>query len=113
MEHLGRHERWLGSVLYESLRRMPGVTVHGQPFDVPMRAPTLAITSSRLTSPELSARLAKRGIFTWAGHFYAIRPMELLGLLDMGGVVRAGISAYTTSDDIEAYRSALEHELHA
>ena len=112
MEHLGRHERWLGSVLYESLRRIPGVTVHGQSFDVPMRAPTLAITSASMPAAELSARLAKRGIFTWAGHFYAIRPMELLGLLARGGVVRAGISAYTTPDDIEAYAAALDEELH-
>lgn len=112
MEHLGRHERWLGSILFESLRRIPGVTVHGQPFDVPLRAPTLAITTARMQAPELSARLAKRGIFTWAGHFYAIRPMELLGLLARGGVVRAGISAYTTPDDIEAYAEALHQELH-
>jgi len=111
MGHLGRHERWLGSILFESLRRIPGVTVHGQPFDVPLRAPTLAITSDRMQAPELSARLAKRGIFTWAGHFYAIRPMELLGLLVRGGVVRAGISAYTTPDDIEAYTGALHQEL--
>ena len=111
MGHLGRHERWLGSILFESLRRIPGVTVHGQPFDVPLRAPTLAITSDRMQAPELSARLAKRGIFTWAGHFYAIRPMELLGLLVRGGVVRAGISAYTTPDDIEAYAGALHQEL--
>jgi len=111
MEHLGRHERWLGSVLFESLRRIPGVTVHGQSFDVPMRAPTLAITSARMRAPELSARLAQRGIFTWAGHFYAIRPMEVLGLLARGGVVRAGVSAYTTPEDVEAYVTALEQEL--
>ena len=111
MEHLGRHERWLGAILYESLRRIPGVTVHGQSFDVAMRAPTLAITSSRVPAAELSGRLAKHGIFTWAGHFYAIRPMELLGLLERGGVVRAGISAYTTPEDIEAYTAALEQEL--
>lgn len=113
MEHLGRHERWLGSVLSESLRRIPGVTVHGQPFNVPMRAPTLAITSERMPAPEISVRLAKRGIFTWAGHFYAVRPMELLGLLERGGVVRAGISAYTTPEDVEAYVAALEKELRA
>lgn len=111
MGHLGRHERWLGSVLLDTLQRIPGVTVHGQPFDVPMRAPTLAITASRMQAPELSARLARLGIFTWAGHFYAIRPMEVLGLLARGGVVRAGISAYTTPGDIEAYAAALEQAL--
>jgi cysteine desulfurase family protein (TIGR01976 family) len=111
MEHLGRHERWLGSVLYESLRRLPGVVVHGQTFEPAMRAPTLAITASRMQAPELSSRLAERGVFTWAGHFYAIRPMELLGLLARGGVLRAGISAYTSPDDVEAYVAALEDVL--
>jgi cysteine desulfurase family protein (TIGR01976 family) len=111
MGALGRHERWLGSVLFESLQRIPGVTVHGQSFDVPLRAPTLAITSTRMPAPEISGRLAKRNIFTWAGHFYAIRPMELLGLLGRGGVVRAGISAYTAPEDVESYVTALEEEL--
>jgi selenocysteine lyase/cysteine desulfurase len=112
MDHLGRHERWLGAVLYQSLRRIAGITVHGQTFDVARRAPTLAITASSASSPDLVARLAGHGICTWAGHFYALRPMELLGLLDRGGVVRAGISAYTTPDDLEAYCSALRHEVH-
>jgi len=45
--------------------------------------------------------LGKKGIYAWDGHFYAIRPIEVLGLLDRGGVTRLGISMYTTQDEIE------------
>jgi len=50
---------------------------------------------------EVCTILGKKGIYAWDGHFYAIRPIEVLGLLDWGGVTRLGISMYTTQKDIE------------
>ena len=41
------------------------------------------------------------GICAWAGHFYAIRAVEVLGLVAQGGVTRMGISAYTTDAEID------------
>jgi selenocysteine lyase/cysteine desulfurase len=49
---------------------------------------------------ELCTLLGEKGICTWDGHFYAIRPMEVLGLQERGGVTRAGISLYNTEEEV-------------
>jgi selenocysteine lyase/cysteine desulfurase len=49
----------------------------------------------------VSRKLGDRGILTYDGHFYAARPIELLGLESQGGVVRSGISMYTTAADVQ------------
>jgi selenocysteine lyase/cysteine desulfurase len=100
MLHLGVHERALGMMLYQGLKEIPNVTVYGQSFDVPRRAPTVSFTVEGKKAAEVSAHLAGRGICTWDGHFYAIRPMEVMGLLDRGGVTRVGVSLYTTVEEV-------------
>jgi len=100
MHRIGAHERPLGARLYQELKSIPNVTVHGQSFDVPLRAPTVSFTVRGKTATAVSSRLAERGICTWDGHFYAIRPMEVMGLLEGGGVTRTGISLYTTAGEI-------------
>ena len=74
--------------------------MYGQSFDVPRRAPTVSFTVEGKKAVEVSAHLAERGICTWDGHFYAIRPIEVMGLLDRGGVTRVGVSMYTTAGEI-------------
>ena len=100
MLHLGVHERELGTMLYQGLKEIPNVTVYGQSFDVSRRAPTVSFTVEGKKAAEVSAHLAGRGICTWDGHFYAIRPMEVMGLLDRGGVTRVGVSLYTTVEEV-------------
>ncbi len=100
MQNLGRHERALGMKLYQGLKEIPRVNVWGQSFDVPRRAPTVSFTMDGKKAAEVSTHLAERGICTWDGHFYAIRPMEVMGLLDRGGVTRVGISLYTTDEEV-------------
>jgi cysteine desulfurase family protein (TIGR01976 family) len=100
MLRLGVHERALGTMLYHGLKEIPNVHVHGQSFDVPRRAPTVSFTMEGKTPTEISKHLSERGICTWDGHFYAIRPMEVMGLLDRGGVTRVGISLYTEEEEI-------------
>ncbi|HSQ74064.1 MAG TPA: cysteine desulfurase-like protein, partial [Bacteroidota bacterium] len=68
-------ERALGMRLYDGLEGIPGLTIHGQSFDVPLRAPTVSFTVRGKTATQISAHLAGRAICTWDGHFYAIRPM--------------------------------------
>jgi len=40
-------------------------------------------------------------VFAWNGHFYALRAVEILGLSARDGVIRMGISAYTTAEEVE------------
>ncbi len=100
MLSLGIHERLLGMNLYKGLKEIPKVTVYGQSFDVQPRAPTVSFTVEGKKAAEVSKHLAERGICTWDGHFYAIRPLEVMGLLDRGGVTRVGVSLYTTDEEI-------------
>ncbi len=44
--------------------------------------------------------LGEKGICVWDGNFYAVRAVEVLGLFESGGLIRAGISLYNTEDDI-------------
>ena len=101
MRCLGNHERALGTRLYEGLNGLPNLTVHGESFDAPLRAPTVSFTMRGKTATEVSKHLAERAICTWDGHFYAIRPMEVMGLLEGGGVTRIGVSLYTTAEEID------------
>ena len=43
----------------------------------------------------------EKGICVWDRHFYAIRPVEVLGLMNKGGLTRAGISLYNTQEEID------------
>jgi selenocysteine lyase/cysteine desulfurase len=69
-------------------------------MDSPRRAPTISFTLESKTAEEVCTRLGDKGICTWDGHFYAIRAIEVLGLLERGGVTRVGISLYNTRDEI-------------
>jgi cysteine desulfurase family protein (TIGR01976 family) len=109
MTLLGTHERTLGEKLYAGLSAIEGVRIVGQPFTVPLRAPTVSFTIAGKRPETVSAQLGEKGICTWDGHFYAVRPMEVLGLLKDGGVTRVGVSLYTTEQEIDRLVGEVGH----
>jgi cysteine desulfurase family protein (TIGR01976 family) len=100
MKLMGEYEHSLATFLYEGLRSISGVRIYGQSMDSPHRAPTISFTLESKTAEEVCTRLGDKGICTWDGHFYAIRAIEVLGLLERGGVTRVGISLYNTKDEV-------------
>jgi cysteine desulfurase family protein (TIGR01976 family) len=100
-QKIGEHERTLARTLYHGLSNLPKVKVIGQDFSSLHRAPTVSFTIEHLTATEVCKHLAKQNIFAWDGHFYAIRAMEVLGLLEKGGVTRIGMAVYNTASEIE------------
>jgi cysteine desulfurase family protein (TIGR01976 family) len=94
------HEQPLARHLIESLRAIPGVTVYGPPGDHP-RTSTVAFTIDGVHPEEACRRLGDEGLFLWDGHFYAVRLVERLGLIERGGLVRAGLAPYTTAGEVE------------
>lgn len=100
MQVIGEHERSLASAFYEGVLSLPGVTIYGQPFGTGQRAPTISFTIGSLSAEDVCRRLGERGFCTWDGHFYALRAIEVLGLLERGGVTRVGISLYNTGDEV-------------
>lgn len=99
--HIGKHERVLAEKLYNGLKAIPGVKIIGQPFGATQRSPTISFVKEGKTALEVCTHLAKQNICAWDGHFYAIHAIEVLGLLEKGGVTRMGISAYNTEEEIE------------
>jgi cysteine desulfurase family protein (TIGR01976 family) len=100
MEAIADYEHGVATILYEGLGDIGGVTRYGPSLDVDLRAPTISFTMENRSAAEVCRFLGDDGICTWDGHFYAIRPMEVLGLLQKGGVIRVGISLYNTGDEI-------------
>jgi len=98
---ISTHEFILASKLYTGLKQIPGVTMIGQNFSSNSRTPTLSFTMDGKTPTQVCEQLATKNICAWDGHFYAIRAIESLGLLERGGVTRIGISVYNTVEEID------------
>jgi len=101
MTGLEARERALAGRYLDEVRQVPGVTVWGPDFAAPRRAPTVSITIAAVHPTEAARRLGERGVCVWDGHFYAARAIEVLGLADAGGVIRAGMAMYVTHDDVD------------
>ncbi|MCU1595826.1 MAG: cysteine desulfurase-like protein [Frankiales bacterium] len=63
------------------------------------RTPTVAFVKDGESPQATASRLADKGVAVWAGHYYAIELMTLLGLPD--GAVRAGVVGYTSDNDVD------------
>ena len=101
MTGLAEREHALAKSYCERVRAIPGVTVWGQGFDSRHRAPTVSITVKDVHSETVARRLGEQGVLVWDGNFYAAKAIEVLGLEAQGGVVRAGISMYTTEVEVQ------------
>ena len=101
MEQIHQHEIALAGKLHRGLTSIKGVELVGLPVDGGERAPTLSFTLEGKTPTEVCTYLASKNICAWAGHFYALRAVEVLGLLEKGGVTRMGMSIYNLPSEID------------
>ncbi len=100
MEHLAAAERSIFATLLDGLLALPHVTVHG-PQDLVDRTPTVCFTVAGHSTDDVAAALAAEQIAVWGGHYYAVEVMAALGLTEGGGAIRAGVSCYTSADDVD------------
>ncbi|MFC2015466.1 cysteine desulfurase-like protein [Chloroflexota bacterium] len=107
MDDIGAYEHELARTYYEGAASIPGVTVWGPGFESRRRAPTVSITVEGVHPRDAAQRLAEQGINAWNGHFYGLRPIEVLGLAETGGVIRIGISMYNTRAEIDRLLTAV------
>jgi cysteine desulfurase family protein (TIGR01976 family) len=107
-KNIGAHEFQLAVQLYNGLNKIPGIKIIGQDFNSCHRTPTISFTIEGKTPSQLCAWLGKKNICAWDGHFYAIRAIEVLGLLERGGVTRLGISVYNTQEEINMTLEEIE-----
>jgi cysteine desulfurase family protein (TIGR01976 family) len=94
------YEQPLAQWLRGQLTGVPGVTLYGPPEGSP-RTSTVSFTLDGFTAEQACRTLGARGIFAWDGHFYAIRLVEALGLLERGGLIRVGLAPYNTAGELE------------
>jgi len=107
MTRLAEYEHYLGKMIYDGLSKIPGVQIVGPSFDVSRRAPTISFTLEGMDPIEVCSLLNEKGICAWDGHFYGIRPIEVLGLLEKGGVTRVGVSLYNTEEEVQRLLQAV------
>ncbi len=107
MREISAYEHELGTCYYENVRRIPGVAAHGPDFSGP-RAPTVSITVDGVPAAEVARALAEKGLQVWNGHFYGLRPLEVLELMESGGVVRAGVVMYNTREEVDRLLAAVK-----
>ena len=80
------------------------------PRDAADRAPTVAVALDRAAEP-VSEALGREGIACWAGDFYAVRPLQAMGVDLDKGVLRLSSVHYTSADDVDRLIRALERHL--
>lgn len=107
MDNLARFESEVFDRLWRGLGHIRGVTRIG-PTDGQLRSPTAAFTIEGVHPAHASQSLASERIALWDGHAYAVEVVDHLGLLDSGGVIRAGVVRYITSDDVDRLLLAVE-----
>jgi len=112
IQQIHKHELLLASALSTGLNQIPGLTLYGPSIDATLRAPTLAFTMDGCTPEEVCKHLGAKGIYAWDGHFYAIRAVEVLDLLEKGGVTRMGVVAYNTQEEVERTIAAVAELAH-
>ena len=74
------------------------------------RAPTVALALDR-PGEGVAAELANHGIMAGGGDFYAVRPLEAMGVDPARGVLRLSFVHYTTEDEVQRLIRALDQVL--
>ena len=100
MRAMEQHEQPLAEKMLDDLASIQGVRVYGPPRDCP-RTSTISFTIEGKRADRVAEELGKKGLFVWDGHFYAIRLVEKLGLLESGGLIRAGLCPYNTEQEVD------------
>ncbi len=80
------------------------------PRDAALRAPTVAMDLGRAAAP-VAAALGAEGIACGGSHFYAVRPLEAMGIDLDKGVLRVSAAHYTSADEVGRLIDALDRVL--
>ncbi len=107
---LVRYERALTAHLITGLERIRGVRIVGitNPSRFDRRVPTVSFVHDCRTPDLIAQFLARRNIFVWSGHNFALEVVRQLGIDEAQGVVRIGIAHYNTLAEIDSALDAVE-----
>ena len=106
------YERGLFLRMLEGLEGIEGLKIWGitEPNRISERTPTVSFTHPSMSAKEIGQRLAERGVFVWAGNFYALELTEALGL-EPEGVLRAGLLHYNSLEEVDFFIDSVKEIL--
>lgn len=109
MEAIRRHEIELTKILISGLKQLSGITIHGisDLTRFSRRVPTVSFSHGSINSKKIAQLLAKKDIFVWSGHNYAVELARRLQLRE-DGAVRIGLAHYNTAEEVAVALDALE-----
>jgi len=105
-ELMQAHERSLLQPLLDMLAARNDLRLLG-PRMAEKRVPTVAVALNR-PGEEVAAALAPHGIMAGGGDFYAVRPLQSMGVAPERGVLRMSFVHYTTREEVDRLMAALE-----
>ncbi|MGP6088801.1 aminotransferase class V-fold PLP-dependent enzyme [Antarctobacter jejuensis] len=100
------HEISLLQPLLDAVANRDGVRLLG-PDEASRRAPTVALALNR-NAEQVAARLAQHGVMAGGGDFYAVRPLQAMGIDPAMGVLRLSFVHYTTAEEVAQVIDALD-----
>lgn len=106
MDKIAAEEGAVFAPLLDGLLALPHVRVHG-PRNLDDRTPTVCFSVAGQSSTQVADALAAERVAVWGGHYYAVEVMATLGLTETGGAIRAGVSRYTTPEDVDRLLAAV------
>lgn len=106
-QEMEAYERSLAARFLAGVESLPRLRVYGVSQPDGPRVPTFAVEVEGRRADEVAAELGRRGLFVWAGHYYAVEPMARLGLLERGGLVRIGFVHTTTAEEVDRVLESL------
>lgn len=103
-------EHHLCNRLIAGLKPFKGLKIRGitSANAVHRRVPTVSFTLEGTSPDALAKAFARQNIFVWSGHNYAVEPVARMGLMEQGGVLRAGLAHYNSEAEVDAFVAALD-----
>ena len=111
-ERINAYEKTLSEHFLTKLKAIDGITLYGK-SEVEGRSPTFAFRLPKGTTTEFADFCAERMVGIGAGNFYAQALCEQLGIMQQGGVIRAGCLHYNTIEEIDVLFDLIDEFLSA
>ncbi len=103
------HEMDLLQPLLDAVKDRNTVRLIG-PANASMRAPTVAISLNR-EAESVARDLSDHGVMAGGGDFYAVRPLQAMGVAPEHGVLRVSFTHYTSKQEVDQLLDALDKVL--
>ncbi|MCK5836307.1 MAG: cysteine desulfurase-like protein [Desulfobacula sp.] len=108
MGKINRYEDAIARDIFTKLNEINDLTILGPVDKEEKKAPTISFDIKGINPADVCRYLDEKGICAWNGHFYGIRPVEIFGYLEKGGVTRVGVSVYNTTEEVDRLITAIK-----